>query len=450
MSTSCFNDENDIAKVITAANFDKYFFLNTGICNCGHGACNNKHYDLCPYGEENCDSSGCPSTNAVEYIPQDGVIQWKDGKSISFQTQKPILTSGQGFVGFRLKSVPGMNENGDPTSSDTNIWNSIWLMGVDQQNQCDGDSCLEIDIYEDMRCGCDWNWWNSPKMSIHDWAQGQSGPASGDGCFGMYLNGQVEETPTCKGKNIITKASKMWPMGWDNAKTKVYKNASWYTLITGTKPNVKVYIGVSLDGWLPSGPSEATVDAVKEKSDFLMESPDGSITGGSKGGFKFSLTSTSTNNTVPTENTDWNIPCISVIDTGNLPKEEDHSKPDMPHLPEHMPHFGRKHPHNTSKPPPPPLPSPPAPPPSPSNQDTTDDPSCSSYPQCSHLAGDCCPTTSGIYLGCCQRPHQSIENYTPEDGDVKNGAVRFCISFPMLLVLMILISCIVIGTMNKK
>ena len=67
-----------------------------------------------------------------------------------------------------------------------------------------------------------------------------------------------------------------------------------------------------------------------------------------------------------------------------------------------------------SLPPPPPSPMPPPPPPPPSPLPPTVPPSprppsppphpqvaCSAHPQCAHLAGDCCPTASGVVLACC-------------------------------------------------
>lgn len=412
MLSSCYNDENDIAKVIKASNFDEYFFLQPGICNCGHGACNDKWYDLCPREDVNCNSSGCPTENPQKYISDDGVIQWKDGESITFQSRNTILKSGQGFIGFRLGSVPGFGSDGEPLDKDTTIWNSIWLMGVDQKNECDGDSCLEIDIYEDMRCGCDWQWWKAPKMSIHDWAQGQAGPASGDGCFGLYLDGTPEGTPVCKDKNIITSPTKTWPNGWENAKGRIFNNASWYTFITGKKPNVKVYIGVSLDGWLPSGPNDVSAEIIKNKSDFLIESPDGAIKGGSEGGYQFSVTSTSKSDQPLSDDNKWHIPCISVIDTGAA-SQAPNPPPTSPPPPSPSPQKINQNPPSQPPPQPPPMQPPPMQPQPPTKHDASKS-ACSANKGCVHLAGDCCPTPSGTNLACCD----NVETYKIESSNV--------------------------------
>ena len=61
---------------------------------------------------------GCP-TDPSEFISGPGIIEWKNGQSLTFRTKNPVLPSGEGFLGFKLNSVP-MNSN---------IWNSIWLMG---------------------------------------------------------------------------------------------------------------------------------------------------------------------------------------------------------------------------------------------------------------------------------------------------------------------------------
>ena len=75
-----------------------------------------------------------------------------------------------------------------------------------------------------------------------------------------------------------------------------------------------MYVGINLNGWLPTSKSQATIENVKAHADFLVESPAGSIQGGTKGGFLLSFTSTANPGHTPPDNTGWDIPCMSVID----------------------------------------------------------------------------------------------------------------------------------------
>jgi len=268
--------------VIDKQNFNTYFKLNTGIANCKQG--------IIP----GASSTGCPAFSEA-FIPSPGQIVWQGGHSLTFQTNEAVLWSGQGFVGFKLNSVPE-----GPTE-----WNSIWLIGKDQYESCTGNSCLEIDIYEMMNSGE--GWWSSPKISLHDWKRGQDG-----GCFGLYLDGSLEGN-TCTGKNIIKSASKWWPSNRD-WRSSLYKGASWFTLITKQNGSVKVYVGINLSGWLPSSQADISVDTVKNNADFLVESPDNSIKGDTQGGFLLSLSSTAVPGKQPADGSRWDIPVITVID----------------------------------------------------------------------------------------------------------------------------------------
>lgn len=277
-----FPTSSPLPNIISADNFDQYFTVDTGIANCTN-------------------ASGCPS-DASGYITCDGVIDWQKGKSATFRTKNPVLPSGYGFVGFKLNSVP-MGKN---------VWNSIWLMGKDNNGTSSIGSLLEIDIYELNN-----TWWGNngtnitvPKISFHDWQDGNGAkPKSDQGCFGVMLSGSTGGTNTatkqhshCGGKIV-----KNWT--WNLAKSQIYDGASWYTLVTKDSNNNKplVYVGISLKGWLPKSKSEATYKNVLANSDFLVSSGEGNIQGDPRGGYFFCLTSTTSSGDVSGE---WNIPCI--------------------------------------------------------------------------------------------------------------------------------------------
>ena len=252
-----FGTSSSLPNIISNDNFDQYFMVDTGIANCSN-------------------QSGCP-TNTSEYITSPGIIEWKNGKSITFRTKNPVLPSGQGFLGFKLNSVP-MNKN---------IWNSIWLMGKNMGHSTCGP-CLEIDIYELMN-----QWWNGvPKISFHDWPSGLGAePKNDQGCFGIYLNGGIGDG-TCNNKygNII----KNW--NWNSVQSKIYSGASWYTLVTKDSSGPLIYVGISLKGWLPISNQEISLEHIKNNSDFLVSSGSGNIKGNPSGGFYFCLTSTTSGN----------------------------------------------------------------------------------------------------------------------------------------------------------
>ena len=46
---------------------------------------------------------------------------------------------------------------------------------------------------------------------------------------------------------------------------------------------------------------------------------------------------------------------------------------------------------------------------------------CLAHPQCAHLEGECCPTTSGVFLDCCRNDGTSQDmEYPPETPDVES------------------------------
>ena len=274
-----FGSSSSLPNQITADNFDQYFMVDHGIANCNNG-------------------SGCPQ-NAKDYITGPGIIEWKNKQSATFRTKNAVLPSGYGFLGFKLNSVPtGSND----------IWNSIWLMGMNQGRSSCGP-CLEIDIYEDMK-----QWWSAPKLSFHDWPDGHGhGTAKkdgSDGCFGVYLNGQIGDG-TCG--QTYGKIIKNW--NWNSAQSKIYNGATWYTLITKQNNNPLVYIGISLNGWLPRSKQEATYNNVYKNSDFLISSDAGNIQGNPQGGYFFCITSTAT--TAPPDGEKYDIPLIVNYDGDN-------------------------------------------------------------------------------------------------------------------------------------
>ena len=109
-SNKCYSNSDTIPTVITAENWSKYFTVDTGIANC------NSNSNLGGKG------TGCP-TDVESYIKGPGIITWANGQSPTFRTKNPILSSGNGFVGFKLNSVPGFDGKGN--AIDANIWNSI-------------------------------------------------------------------------------------------------------------------------------------------------------------------------------------------------------------------------------------------------------------------------------------------------------------------------------------
>jgi hypothetical protein len=269
-----FTSTNALPNIISASNFNQYFTVDSGIANCNN-------------------ESGCPK-DAINYIADPGKIIWKNGQSPTFRTKNAVLPSGTGFVGFKLNSVP----------MDNNIWNSIWLMGKNMGHSTCGP-CLEIDIYELMN-----QWWNGvPKISFHDWPNGKgASPKNEQGCFGIYLNGNIGDG-TCSNKygNII----KNW--NWNSIKSKIYTGATWFTLVTKDSKGTLVYVGISLNGWLPKTKSEATYENIFTNSDFLLTSGSGNIKGDPKGGFFFCLTSTNSgNNNLSSKY--WDIPEIVNFD----------------------------------------------------------------------------------------------------------------------------------------
>ena len=292
-----FPTSSPLPNIISAANFDQYFTVDTGIANC-----TNASSSICPNrAKKSLEKCGCPS-DASDYITSAGVIDWQKGKSATFRTKNPVLPSGYGFVGFKLNSVP-MGKN---------VWNSIWLMGKDNcGSDCSLGSLLEIDIYELNN-----TWWRNngtnitvPKISFHDWQDGNGAkPKSDQGCFGVMLSGSTGGTNTatkqhshCGGKIV-----KNW--NWNLAKSQIYDGASWYTLVTKDSNNKPlVYVGISLKGWLPKSKSEATYTNVHANSDFLVSSGEGNIQGDPRGGYFFCLTSTTSSGDVSGE---WNIPWI--------------------------------------------------------------------------------------------------------------------------------------------
>lgn len=280
-----FGTSSSLPNIISNDNFDQYFMVDTGIANCSN-------------------QSGCP-TNVSEYITSPGIIEWKNGKSITFRTKNAVLPSGEGFIGFKLNSVP-MNKN---------IWNSIWLMGKNMGHSTCGP-CLEIDIYELMN-----QWWNGvPKISFHDWPSGLGAqPKSDQGCFGIYLNGGIGDG-TCNSKygNII----KNW--NWNSVQSKIYNGASWYTLATKDSYGPLIYVGISLNGWLPKSNQELSLDNIKNNSDFLVSSGSGNIKGNPVGGFYFCLTSTTSSNDNFTS-TKWNIP--EIVNYDGLPSSNQIPEP---------------------------------------------------------------------------------------------------------------------------
>ena len=285
-----FSTSSALPNIITSDNFNKYFMVDTGIANCSN-------------------QSGCP-TNATDYITEPGIIEWKNGKSITFRTINPVLPSGEGFLGFKLNEVP-MNKN---------IWNSIWLMGKNMGHSTCGP-CLEIDIYELMN-----QWWKGiPKISFHDWPNGLGAkPDNTQGCFGIYLNGNIGDG-TCNSKygEII----KNW--NWNLVQSKIYSGATWYTFVTKDSKGILVYVGISLNGWLPKTKNDVTLSNIKNNSDFLVSSGSGNIKGDTNGGFFFCLTSTTSGNDT-FESTKWNIPEIVNYD-GAISSNPLPSKPEPKH-----------------------------------------------------------------------------------------------------------------------
>lgn len=276
-----FTTNSALPNIISTENFDQYFVYDSGISNCRNG-------------------TGCPS-NPKDYITNPGTIIWKNGQSATFRTKNPVLPSGEGFVGFKLNSVP-MGQK---------IWNSIWLMGKNAGRAGCGP-CLEIDIYELNN-----TWWGNngtsitvPKISFHDWPSGNGAmPKNNQGCFGVMLSGSVggwdnntKSMSHCGGEII-----KNW--NWNSVKSQIYNGATWYTLVTKDNNNKPlVYVGISLKGWLPKNKNEYNYANVLANSDFLVSSGVGNIDGDPKGGFFFCLTSTS--NDGSSVSGEWKIPEI--------------------------------------------------------------------------------------------------------------------------------------------
>lgn len=272
-----------VPSLINASNVDSYFKNNPGIFNCNDksGSSSNPMIPI----------TQCPAPPFAPFVREPGKIYWNNSESPVFQSRNPIFTRNNsgGFFGFRLSSVP---------TGDT-YWNSIWLISPDVPS-----GGLEIDVYEMMHRR---SWWLSPKLSIHDYSNDDlhKGP-----CFGLYLNGDVEGG-TCT-TNVITNATNSWD--WTQVENRIYNGASWYTRVSNETGQVKVYIGLNLDGWLPFSAQEASIENVKNRSDFLIESPDGSIKASLEGGFWVSLASTAVSYLSPNNTAHWHVPCITAID----------------------------------------------------------------------------------------------------------------------------------------
>ena len=270
--TEGFGGSSSLPSVISADSFGQYFMVDHGIANCGNG-------------------SGCPD-NAQDYITGPGIIEWKGGKSATFRTKNAVLPSGYGFVGVKFNSVP---------TGGSGLWNSIWLMGKDNNGSNTSGSLLEVDIYEN---NTGWGW-AAPKLSFHDWQSGHGTKVAdgSDGCFGVYLNGDIGDG-NCGQK--YGKIIKNWD--WNSAQSKIYNGATWYTLITKHNDKPLVYTGISLKGWLPQSKGEATYNNVLQNSDFLISSGDGNIDGNPAGGYYFCITSTATS--PPPDGSKYDIPVM--------------------------------------------------------------------------------------------------------------------------------------------
>ena len=262
---------------------------------------------------------------------------------LTFESKNPVLTSGEGFFGFKLFNVPGFGSStGELGTSISSIWNSIWLMGVDQFTQCisKNGNCLEIDIYEVMSSqnltnpndnfkdyAFGFNNYNNngqleadgkvisptniaspiPQISVHDWgrdiidANNVCNPyVTSNGCISKLLNNSNGGNGIeCNINNInnignlmkiIKKPTNNYWVG--DLRTKMYNGASWYTVVYNLNNNIVVFVGISTSGWLPSSKSDVKYANLISNSDFLVQTAYKTIVGKTNGGFKVLITST--------------------------------------------------------------------------------------------------------------------------------------------------------------